>query len=208
MWKKHKNLKRMLTAFENFQITNNKSQINPNAQNLNVQLVLVGKVDTNEPEVLAEIKRINFKIAKLLNCSIAKEQSSTGNNTTIQQYNNPAVVVTGFIDDNELPIAYAGAMAYVTPSLSEGFGWPPLEAMACGTPVISSKESCMPEILGDAPIYFDPYDIDDIARAMMKISDDEKLREELSKKGLEQVKKYNWQKCAKETLEVYRKALL
>jgi glycosyltransferase involved in cell wall biosynthesis len=116
-------------------------------------------------------------------------------------------VTTGFVLEDELPIAYAGALAYIIPSLSEGFGLPPLEAMACGIPVISSKESCMPEILGDAAHYFDPYSVNDMAQAMEKIISDEKLRKDLVAKGLEQVKKYDWDRTAKETLKVYKEAL-
>ena len=81
---------------------------------------------------------------------------------------------------------------------------PPLEAMACGTPVISSKISAMPEILGDAAEYFDPYSVSDIEKTIVKVASDKKLREQLSKKGLEQVKRYKWENTAKETLEVYR----
>ncbi len=179
MWKKHKNILRMLKAFEKFKI---------NYPENKTQLVLVGKIDKGEPEVIAEIERIN-------------------NTHKLLFTNNPIIVTTGFIEEDKLPIAHAGALAYCIPSLSEGFGWPPLEAMACGTPVISSNLSCMPEILGDAPIYFDPYDIDDIAKAMGKIASDEKLRENLSKKGLEQVKKYNWEDCAEKTLKVYKELL-
>lgn len=187
MWKKHKNLIRLLKAFEIFSRQNTDNRI---------QLVLVGKIDPSEPEVLTEVERNN---------STYKPVRPPGGLPTT---NYPLVVTTGFIDDDELPVAYAGAMAYIIPSLSEGFGWPPLEAMACGVPVISSNLSCMPEILGDAPIYFDPYEIKDIAKAMEKISKDEKLRAELSKKGLAQVKKYNWSDCAEKTLAVYKEALL
>lgn len=116
------------------------------------------------------------------------------------------ILPIGHIYD-ELPVAYAGAKLYVIPSLSEGFGWPPLEAMACGTPVIASKESCIPEILGDAPLYFDPYNVDDITKAITEVASDQKLRAELTKKGLEQVKKYNWNETAKKTLEVYKAVL-
>jgi glycosyltransferase involved in cell wall biosynthesis len=76
--------------------------------------------------------------------------------------------------------------------------------MACGTPVISSDLSAMPEILGDAPLYFDPYDIKSSTKAMTKITFDAELRSELSKKGLEQVKKYSWDKTGEGTLEVYK----
>ena len=125
----------------------------------------------------------------------------------MKQCNNDAITTTGFVDEPELPLFYAGALCYCIPSLSEGFGLPPLEAMACGTPVISSDVSAMPEILGDAPLYFDPYNIDSIAKAMTKIVSDEKLRKELSKKGLEQAKKYSWDKTGEMTLEVYKEVL-
>jgi len=184
-WKKHKNLPRMLKAYENF-ITS-KSGIGP-------KLVMVGTKDVKEPEVLVEINRINDSLN-------SKFHSPAGEPNSI--------ILTGPIDirSDELPKIYAGALAYIIPSLSEGFGWPPLEAMACGTPVISSKESCMPEILGDAALYFDPYNVDEIEKSIGKIVDDQKIRIELSKKGLEHVKKYDLSETAKKTLEVYNNIL-
>lgn len=196
MWKKHKNLIRLLKAYEIFRTQNTDNRI---------QLVLVGKIDKKEPEVITEINKINFKIAQLLNCSIAKKQGPAAK--TIQQFSNEAIITTGFIPEDQLPIAYAGAFTYVIPSLSEGFGWPPLEAMACGTPVIASGESCIPEILGDAPLYFDAYNVLDIAEKMKTITTDTELRKDLIKKGLEQVKKYNWEECAEKTLKVYKEML-
>ena len=175
MWKKHKNLVRLFQAFEQFKKDTSNS----------IQLVLTGKIDKNEPEVIAEMERVNKSLS-----SISKNKSS--------------IQTTGFIDEEELPIAYAGAQMYVIPSLSEGFGWPPHEAMACGTPVISSNISCMPEILGDAPYYFDPYNIEDITKAISTVLGDEKIRKELAEKGLKQVKKYNWDETAKKTLGVYQ----
>ncbi|MFA5927100.1 MAG: glycosyltransferase family 1 protein [Patescibacteria group bacterium] len=184
MWKKHKNLLRLLKAFEQV-----KSKIqNPKSKNIEgLQLVLVGKKDESEPEVLAEIKRINNLKSKI------KDRKS--------------IVTTGYIKEEELPVAYAGALAYAIPSLSEGFGLPPLEAMACGAPVISSNVSCMPEVLGDAPLYFDPYDVDDIAGAIEQTVESRELRNDLIKKGLVQAKKYSWDKAARETWEVYKKLL-
>jgi glycosyltransferase involved in cell wall biosynthesis len=205
MWQRHKNLLRMLKAFEQVisQTLNLKSQTcnskhknchcEESATRQSIQLVLVGKIDKDEPEILQEIERIN--------------KSNKANEANQANSANVAIVTTGFIDEEELPIAYAGALAYCIPSLSEGFGLPPLEAMACGTPVISSNISAMPEILGDAPLYFDPYDVDDIAAAMKKIIEDKNLRDQLSKKGIERAKKYNWQDTAKETLKVYKQSL-
>lgn len=182
MWKKHKNLIRLFEAFEQFVGSRQSAIGSP------IQLVLTGKIDQNEPEVISEIARIN------------------NSRTSSSELPTP-IITTGFIDEEELPIAYAAAIAYVIPSLSEGFGWPPLEAMACGTPVIASKISCIPEILGKAAYYFDPYNIDDIEKAIAKIVSDSDLRDELSKKGLEQVKKYSWANTAQQTLDLYKKCL-
>ncbi len=173
MWKRHKNLLRSLEAFE---IAAKKGEIGDRK----VQLVLAGKIDEKEEDVIEKVKDIN------------------------QSLGRKAVITTGFVLEEELPIAYAGALAYIIPSLSEGFGLPPLEAMACGTPVVSSKESCMPEILGDVPLYFDPYDINDIAKAMERIVTDKTLRQKMIPKGLEQVRKYSWDDTAEKTLQVYK----
>ena len=191
MWKRHKNILRMLKAFElviSNRLSVDGSENRGQRTEKNLQLVFVGKPDLKEPEVIAEIERIN-------------------NSLTANSYPLKAILTTGFIDEEELPTAYAGALAYCFPSLSEGFGLTSLEAMACGTPVISSNASCMPEIYGDAAYYFDPLDVDDIAKAIEKISTDEKLRQELSQKGIEQAAKYDWSKTAKETFEVYKKVL-
>src|SRR5690606_29891963 len=94
---------------------------------------------------------------------------------------------TGFVPDEQRDWLMANARAYVFPSLMEGFGLPPLEAMSQGAPVVSSNYSCMPEILGDAAEYFDPKDIDDTARAIGRVLDDENLRAELIRRGYLQV---------------------
>jgi glycosyltransferase involved in cell wall biosynthesis len=180
LWKKHKNLKRLLEAFEKLKVENEKLK--------DLRLVITGKKDRDEPEIIEEINRVNNAL-----------------NSKFLILNS--VITTGFLDEAELPIAYTGALAYVIPSLSEGFGMPPVEALACGTPVIASNVSCMPEILGDAALYFDPYDLEDMAKAMERITTDEKLRDEIISKGLEQVKKYNWSNTAKETLDVYRELI-
>lgn len=117
------------------------------------------------------------------------------------------VVFTGFVTDQELAGLYKNASLYVFPSLSEGFGLPPLEAMAHDLPVVSSNATCLPEVLGDAAEYFDPKSISDMAKTMLKVLSDTELSSKLVKKGQKQIKKYNWRKTAKQTLEVYNKAL-
>ncbi|MCD6149700.1 glycosyltransferase family 4 protein [bacterium] len=113
------------------------------------------------------------------------------------------VIFAGFVSDRDLSLVYRQASLYVFPSLYEGFGLPPLEAMAEGTPVISSDHQCMREVLGNSAYYFDARKPDEIAEAIIKVLDDEKLREKLTARGYEQIKKYSWEKMAGETLDVY-----
>lgn len=117
--------------------------------------------------------------------------------------NYQLILITRFINDKELGDLYKNASLFVFPSLCEGFGLPPLEAMARGTAVASSNAACLPEILGEAAIYFNPSDIDDMADKIKKVLIDEDLRKKLIQKGFEQVKKYDWRKMAEKTLKVY-----
>lgn len=113
------------------------------------------------------------------------------------------VIFTGHIIDEDIPRLYNAADLFVFPSIYEGFGIPPLEAMACGIPVIASNASSLPEVVGDAGIMADPYDVDGLADAMHKVLTNGRLREDMIKKGLEQAKMFSWEKCARETLKVY-----
>lgn len=117
---------------------------------------------------------------------------------------NDRIRFIGYIGDEELPELYSAADLFVYPSLYEGFGLPPLEAMACGTPVIVSNRSSLPEVVGDAGILVDPEEIDDIAGAMERLLQKTSLREELSGRGLQQAGKFSWQRCARETMSLYK----
>jgi len=111
----------------------------------------------------------------------------------------------GFIDQAELPIFYNAATAFVIPSFYEGFGLIGLEAMACGTPVISSDRTSLPEILGEGAVYFDPEKPEDIAEKIHLVFTDKRLYNELKENGFSQVKRYSWQKMGEETLDLYKK---
>ncbi|MCX7625461.1 MAG: glycosyltransferase family 4 protein [Candidatus Sumerlaeaceae bacterium] len=96
---------------------------------------------------------------------------------------------------------------FVFPSLYEGFGLPPLEAMACGAPVITSKVSSLPEVVGDAALLVDPLETEEIAAAMERVLSDELLRRQMCEKGLERSRQFSWKNCARETLRVYQTVL-
>lgn len=113
------------------------------------------------------------------------------------------IIRTGYVSDNDLVNLYSGARALVYPSLSEGFGLPILQAFACECPVVTSDLGSMKEIAGKAAVLVDPYDVNSIAQGINKAVDSPKT---LSKLGLKHVKNFSWEKCARETLEVYKES--
>jgi len=117
------------------------------------------------------------------------------------------IITPGFVSDEELKWLYQNCSAYVFPSLSEGFGLPGLEAMAHGAPVVSSNATCLPEVYGDAALYFNPENIEDVALKIERVLGDKVFKKELITKGYAQVKKYSWETMAQQTLEVYRNVL-
>lgn len=123
------------------------------------------------------------------------------------KFQHEDIVFTGQISDEELVSFYKNAECFVMPSYEEGFGIPILEAMACGCPVVASKLGALPEVGGGAAIYFDPANKIDLINKIDKILKSEKLRQELIKKGTERIKLFNWEKLAKQTLEVYLKCV-
>lgn len=144
-----------------------------------LRLVFVGKKDANYERHEAEAKR----------------QGIDG------------ITFTGFVSDNQLRWLYEHCRAYVFPSLSEGFGLPPLEAMRHGAPVVSSNATCLPEVSGDAALYFDPLDVDDMAAKIKTMLSDESLRQEHIVRGHAQAARYSWHRMAEQTLDVYHRAL-
>jgi glycosyltransferase involved in cell wall biosynthesis len=114
------------------------------------------------------------------------------------------IIVTGYADDDDLSAIYSGASAFVYPSLYEGFGLPPLEAMQCGVPVITSNTSSLPEVVGDAGIMVSPIDADALCHAMLAIYRDHSLRQSLSARGLQRAKQFTWDSCLAKTIDAYR----
>lgn len=119
----------------------------------------------------------------------------------------PNVVVTGFVPEEDMVALYQGAEVFVYPSLYEGFGLPVLEAMACGTPVITSNVSSLPEVAGEAAIMTNPCDIGEIAGAIGRVVSNDSLLTELSRKGLRRAAGFSWEKTARETLSVYEEVM-
>ncbi len=142
-----------------------------------VQLVITGREDPHYPEV----KRT------------AEESGYTND-----------IIFTGMLPEKELIALYQGAHVYTLPSLYEGFGLSPLEAMQCGVPTVVSKTSCLPEICGEEnSLFFDPYDPSDIAEKLHTACVNDEVRKKLIENGKEHIKKFSWEKMAHETLEVY-----
>lgn len=142
-----------------------------------VPLVIVGKPDYGASDVLRRAK-------------VATDGSS--------------VRFMGVLPETDLPYFFGGAACLVYPSLFEGFGLPVLEAMACGTPVVSSDRTALPELVGEAGLLVDPWSIDGLAAAMARLLDDPALAGDLGEKGLERSRRYTWADTARRTLDVYR----
>jgi len=142
-----------------------------------LKLVIVGRRDPRYSEVLAEIDRLQL---------------------------GAQVILTGSISDEELVCILNAARLLVQPSFYEGFGLPVLEAMACGTPVVSSNAASLPEVVGDAGLLVDPHDVEGMAEAIEMVLTDSRLWHELRQRGLARAQMYSWQETAKQTLEIYR----
>src|SRR3989440_13068299 len=116
-----------------------------------------------------------------------------------------SVLMTGYVSEGDLPALYTGALCFAYPSYFEGFGLPPLEAMRCGTPVLTGDRTSLPEVVGDAALTADPFDTGALARALARLIDDAALRAELRARGLKRASAFDWRDTARMTLQVYRR---
>ncbi|EKD53128.1 MAG: glycosyl transferase, group 1, partial [uncultured bacterium] len=164
----------------------------------NVDLLIDAVVKHNQN------KELDLQLALICSRSVFWERT---NQKIIDRGLQDTVKMLGFVDDVYISKIYSLALALVHPSKIEGFGLTGLEAMSVGLPVISSDSSCLPEVYGEAALYFDPESVDDLVGKMETLIKDPGLREELSKAGFAQVKKYSWKKMGRETVAVYQKLL-
>ncbi len=174
----NKNIEGLLTAFARV-----KNQGNKESRNQGIKLVLVGKAFLDIS--LAEVQKIN----------------NLADNLKITQQ----IVKLGYVSNFDLAAIYNLASVYIQPSFYEGFGLPLLEAMACGCPVLCSNKSSLPEVGGDAVLYFNPENIKEMVGTLKSILDEPGLRINLSEEGLRQASKFSWKKTAVETLKIYDK---
>ena len=155
-------------------------EILKNQGNFEYQLVLGGQEDPHYLNIRQKIEHSPFKTA---------------------------IITPGFISDNELPIFYNAADLVAIPSFYEGFGFIGLEAMACGTPVVSANTTSLPEINGAAALYFDPHSPEQIAEKIYTVLTDATLKNQLTARGYQQIEKYKWSECAQQTLNLYNEIL-
>ncbi len=155
-------------------------------------------------EAFALLKKANHKMALQLVIAGGKGWLYESIFRRVKEFElEKDIIFTGYVAEKEVPVLMSGAMAFLFPSLYEGFGIPPIEAMACGTPVITSNAASLPEVVGSAALTVDPYQIEALAEAMHRIAVDEGLRSNLRTLGLEQAKKYTWKNAADALIKLY-----
>ncbi len=153
-----------------------------------------------------KILREKFGVRDVLVLSGIKKENHDAVVEEIERHGlDKYVMHLGYLPYEELPLLFNAAGLMVFPSLFEGFGIPVVEAMAVGLPVVCSNVTSLPEVAGDAAIYFDPKDPEDIAEKVFKVYSDQGLREALIQKGFERAKRFTWERTAEETLKVYEK---
>lgn len=156
-------------------------------KNLKVLIEAFSKIKNQIPHCLVVVGRREFSTGSLVN--------------------DERILYMDYVAAEDLPFFYSCADLFVYPSLREGFGIPPLEAMACGTPVISSNKGSLPEVVGNAGILFDPEDSENLSELVLMVLNNEGLRKEMIENGLSHVKKFSWEKTAKAILKSCERAL-
>jgi glycosyltransferase involved in cell wall biosynthesis len=202
--------------FKKMKIEDSRLKMLNKKYNLHDEFILyVGDVTWNKnlPRLLKAVENIDIPLIlvgkSLVSTDFDKQNSWNKDLIEVQRLaeQNKNIVRLGFVPTEDLVDLYNLATVFVFPSVYEGFGLPIVEAMQAGTPVIISREGCMPEVGGEAVQYFDGYDTESLTNAIIRVLQSKKLQKELSEKGLEQAKKFSWKKTAEQTLEAYKKAV-
>lgn len=203
-----------LAAGEEFKKSGVRSQVSEviKKYNLPIKFVLyVGDATWNKnlPNLIRAIQKINLTLV-MVGKAIGEQDFDRTNPwnydlATIESLakNDKRIIRLGFIPQEDLVMLYNAATVFAMPSIYEGFGLPVLEAMSCGTAVVTARGGSLPEVAGDAAFYVDSYDIDSIANGIGEVFFTKKLQEKFSKKGLLQAKKFSWKKTAEQTTKVY-----
>ena len=180
--KPHKNLVRLIEAW---------------------QIAPTGSKSANQ-QIPDHVSRFTFRASRLVIAGAWDDRYPEARQRVAALGLSDSVMFLGPVAEAGLPALYAGAELFVFPSLHEGFGFPVLEALACGTPVICSNVSSLPEVAGSAALQIDPRDTDALAAAMDRVLGDTALAEELRQRGLQQAARFTWAQTAQQTLAVYR----
>jgi glycosyltransferase involved in cell wall biosynthesis len=213
--KEHKIKVVYLAAGENFRVLDDKSWALDLRKKYNLPekfILYVGDVTWNKnlPRLIDAVKELKIPLV-MIGKSLVSEDYDKENpwNEDLNRVNKLAkgdenIIRLGFVSAEDLIAVYNLAMVFVLPSLYEGFGLPVLEAMACGCPVITSKEGSIPEVAKEAAFYVDAYDIESISSGIKEVFGSENFQKQLREKGLENVKRFSWKKTAEETIKAYR----
>lgn len=179
-FRKHKNLVGLVKAFEILR------------PEIPAKLALLGKAD------------LDFELKQYIDASTSLSINPENNRRVDKSEYKEDIIMPGFVSDEELFVWYKSASVFVFPSFYEGFGLPGLEAMQAGIPVVSSNKSSLPEIYRDGAIYFNPFDVGEIADKIKEVLTNKNLRAHMIESGKKVAREYSWRKTAKETLAVYR----
>lgn len=166
---------------------------------INSKKTLIAAHDHSSVPIAAGLTR-GFIITAAWGCQSLSLCTGSGVNLGLTCH----VKFLGYVKDDDVPALYKLARGFVFPSLLEGFGLPAIEAMACGTPVITSNTSSLPEIVEDAAVQVNPYDVKDIANAIVQLLNDQSLRQTLIKKGLSRAQQFTWERTAEKLLGLLR----
>ncbi|NYE56940.1 glycosyltransferase family 4 protein [Carboxydothermus ferrireducens] len=194
-----------------FYIQNEKLQNNVKGFNLSDEYILtVGSFEPrkNLMSVLIAYEELFQKGVKLPKLIMVGGNSWKSEELFRRIENSPIkenIFILGYVSNDDLRRLYNNAICLIYPSLYEGFGLPPLEAMTCGCPVIASNKASLPEVCGDAALYIDPFDIETIKDAIIKISKNKELQYNLRIKGLKECKKFSWEESAKKLFDIFIK---